>query len=191
MSWEETILGATTLSTSALDQVCDTVLRRQSLQRSLSQNPKVISHLHALSKEDPQALPVLRLLCALGYYPTSGVRGNPAPRAPRNGGVRVLTLDGGGMRGFVTIQMLKELEKVLFGSLVAARVARAVLECIGFPPRPPTIRVQQSGQRVHELFDVIGGTSVGGILAAGIQEQMTLEAMEQASNWTPRIGHSP
>ena len=32
---------------------------------------------------------------------------------------------------------------------------------------------------MHELFDVIGGTSTGGILAAGIQEQLPLETLEQ------------
>ena len=38
---------------------------------------------------------------------------------------------------------------------------------------------RQTGQRVHELFDVIAGTSTGGILAAGIQERLTLEELEK------------
>ena len=38
---------------------------------------------------------------------------------------------------------------------------------------------RQSGQRVHELFDVIAGTSTGGILAVGIQERLTLEELER------------
>jgi hypothetical protein len=37
---------------------------------------------------------------------------------------------------------------------------------------------RQTGQRVHDLFDVIAGTSTGGILAAGIQERLTLEELE-------------
>ena len=36
-----------------------------------------------------------------------------------------------------------------------------------------------TGKRVHELFDVIGGTSTGGILAAGIQERLSLDTLEQ------------
>ena len=35
-----------------------------------------------------------------------------------------------------------------------------------------------TGQRVHELFDVIAGTSTGGILAAGIQERLSLVELE-------------
>lgn len=36
-----------------------------------------------------------------------------------------------------------------------------------------------SGRRVHELFDVVAGTSTGGLLALGIQEGMPLEELEQ------------
>ena len=36
----------------------------------------------------------------------------------------------------------------------------------------------QTGRRVHELFDVVAGTSTGGILAAGIQERLSLEELE-------------
>eukprot|EP00965_Chrysotila_dentata_P077011 2543105-Pleurochrysis_carterae.AAC.2 len=54
------------------------------------------------------------------------------------GGVRVLSLDGGGTRLLLTLGMLKELER-------------------------------QSGKRVHELFDLVCGTSTGAILALNIQ----------------------
>ena len=63
-------------------------------------------------------------------------------------GIRILSLDGGGTRALVTIEMLKELER-------------------------------QTGRRGHELFDVVAGTSTGGILAAGIQERLTLEELER------------
>ena len=38
---------------------------------------------------------------------------------------------------------------------------------------------RQTGQRIHELFDVIAGTSTGGILAAGIQDGLTLDELER------------
>jgi len=54
---------------------------------------------------------------------------------PRGAGPRVLALDGGGMRGLVTLVMLQELE-------------------------------QRTGRRIHELFDLVVGTSTGAIVAA-------------------------
>uniref|UniRef100_A0A061S7R5 Patatin n=1 Tax=Tetraselmis sp. GSL018 TaxID=582737 RepID=A0A061S7R5_9CHLO len=52
-------------------------------------------------------------------------------------GVRILSMDGGGMRGIVTVRMLQELE-------------------------------EKTGRSVYELFDLIGGTSTGGILAVAL-----------------------
>ncbi len=52
-------------------------------------------------------------------------------------GVRVLCMDGGGIRGVSTIRMLRRLER-------------------------------GTGRRVHELFDLICGTSTGGILAMAV-----------------------
>lgn len=49
----------------------------------------------------------------------------------------ILSIDGGGMRGTITIAMLAELEK-------------------------------QTGKSVQEMFDMVGGTSTGAIIAAGI-----------------------
>jgi patatin-like phospholipase/acyl hydrolase len=50
-------------------------------------------------------------------------------------GVRILTLDGGGIRALVTLRLLEEIER-------------------------------RTGKRIWELFDFIGCTSTGGILAS-------------------------
>jgi patatin-like phospholipase/acyl hydrolase len=57
-------------------------------------------------------------------------------------------MDGGGMKGLATVQMLKEIEK-------------------------------GTGKRIHELFDLICGTSTGGMLAVSLgMKLMTLEECE-------------
>ena len=62
--------------------------------------------------------------------------------------IRVLAIDGGGLRGLLTLQILKELER-------------------------------RTGRPCHKLFDVIGGTSTGGIIALAIQEGVPLEFVER------------
>ncbi|CAN0042374.1 unnamed protein product, partial [Laminaria digitata] len=68
-----------------------------------------------------------KLLSMLGVH-------NWTPRQPGQKGLRILSLDGGGTRGVLTIAILREVLKGL-------------------------------DKDVHEVFDVICGTSTGGILA--------------------------
>ena len=56
---------------------------------------------------------------------------------------RILALDGGGVRGVVALAFLKEIERTL-----AAQAGRPVRLC--------------------DHFDLIGGTSTGAIIAAGL-----------------------
>ncbi|XVF87704.1 hypothetical protein PTKIN_Ptkin18bG0141900 [Pterospermum kingtungense] len=73
------------------------------------------------------------------------VKGKPVPKR----GLRILSLDGGGMRGLATVLILKEIEK-------------------------------RTGKRMHELFDLICGTSTGGILAAGLgMRLMSIDRLEE------------
>jgi patatin-like phospholipase/acyl hydrolase len=51
--------------------------------------------------------------------------------------IRILSIDGGGIRGIIPATVLTYIES-------------------------------QAGKRIHELFDVIGGTSTGGIIALGL-----------------------
>lgn len=64
---------------------------------------------------------------------------------------RILSLDGGGVRGLVTLGFLSELESQLGGRFAGAYIAAGK---------------QPSDFRLCDYFDLIGGTSTGGIIAA-------------------------
>ncbi|GLT29375.1 hypothetical protein SLA2020_042470 [Shorea laevis] len=73
------------------------------------------------------------------------IRGRQVPKQ----GLRILSMDGGGMKGLATVQLLKEIEK-------------------------------GTGKRIHELFDLICGTSTGGMLAIALGVKlMTLDQCEE------------
>ena len=73
------------------------------------------------------------------------IRGRQIPKQ----GLRILSMDGGGMKGLATVQILKEIEK-------------------------------GTGKRIHELFDLICGTSTGGILAVALGiKSMSVDQLEE------------
>lgn len=59
---------------------------------------------------------------------------------------KILSLDGGGIRGVLSATILKEVEKTL---------------------------IEKTGKKLHEYFDLVTGTSTGSILAAGIASGMS------------------
>ncbi|XP_050368574.1 phospholipase A I isoform X3 [Argentina anserina] len=73
------------------------------------------------------------------------IRGRQVPKQ----GLRILSMDGGGMKGLATVQILKAIEK-------------------------------GTGKPIHELFDLICGTSTGGMLAVALGIQlMSLDQCEE------------
>lgn len=85
--------------------------------------------------------------CALGENENlrRAIRGRQVGKK----GLRILSMDGGGMKGLATVQVLKEIEK-------------------------------GTGKRIHELFDLICGTSTGGMLAIALGVKlMTLNQCEE------------
>ncbi|KAG6691553.1 hypothetical protein I3842_10G068800 [Carya illinoinensis] len=73
------------------------------------------------------------------------IKGRPIAKQ----GLRILSMDGGGMKGMATVQILKEIEK-------------------------------GTGKQIHEMFDLICGTSTGGMLAVALGVKlMTLERCEE------------
>ncbi|KAL0407272.1 UNVERIFIED_CONTAM: Phospholipase A I [Sesamum latifolium] len=71
-------------------------------------------------------------------------RGRKVPKR----GLRILAMDGGGMKGLATVKILKEIER-------------------------------NTGKQMHELFDLICGTSTGGMLAVALGiKVMSLERCE-------------
>ena len=77
---------------------------------------------------------------------------------PNRGPKRILALDGGGVRGMLTLQFLQALE-----TLVTARFGERTRLC--------------------DYFDLIGGTSTGSIIAAGLACGMTVGEAAPLPSW--------
>ncbi|MFN0218257.1 MAG: patatin-like phospholipase family protein [Hyphomicrobium sp.] len=94
--------------------------------------------------------------------------GGPAPH-------RILALDGGGVRGVISIAFLEAIELLL-----AARAVR-----LGKVSRAEDFRLS-------DYFDIIGGTSVGSMLAVLLaQGRRVAEIREQFEDWAPAIFRRP
>eukprot|EP00889_Picochlorum_renovo_P002596 jgi/Picre1/29626/NNA_005010.t2 len=89
----------------------------------------------------------IRLLSGLGLHDRIPVHGGLPSVQSR--GVRILSLDGGGMKGLATIRLLRDIEK-------------------------------RSNRPLHELFDLVVGTSTGALLAVALMiKGMTLPECEE------------
>jgi hypothetical protein len=63
---------------------------------------------------------------------------------------RILSFDGGGIRGVLSARILKEVERQI---------------------------KEKTGQPLHEYFDMIAGTSTGSILTAGVANKLTADVI--------------
>lgn len=70
---------------------------------------------------------------------------------------RILALDGGGIRGIVTIQLLRRIESILRERQPAGR---------------------RAAFRLCDAFDLIGGTSTGAIIATGLALGMAVDELD-------------
>ncbi|MFT3800632.1 MAG: patatin-like phospholipase family protein [Burkholderiaceae bacterium] len=73
---------------------------------------------------------------------------------PDEGPKRILSLDGGGLRGMMSVQILKKIETLLQD------------------------RFGDRDMRLCDYFDLIAGTSTGAIIAAGLSKGMTVTEIE-------------
>lgn len=120
-------------------------------------------------------------------FPTASDRLRPASdRRPESFSFRILSLDGGGIRGVIPALLLERLEALLAKTLASAPSETAARwEGIDSP-------------RIADCFHLIAGTSTGGLLAAGLTRTGTggrpkLTAADAAEMYTahgPAIFHS-
>ena len=107
---------------------------RASVRRVLGSLPAVSAHVVSAKTAPAPSQPLLDN--------SDAVRPRFRPR-----GLRLLSLEGGGIKGLALIWQLQEIEK-------------------------------RAGRPIHELFDLIGGTSTGGILAIALANKISLARLE-------------
>lgn len=127
-------LGNLAFESNNATKICNKVDLRMMLEREAQHS----------SSHKPTGSEALRVLAILGENRAVD-RALGKAEGPYRRGVRILSMDGGGMKGLATIKMLERIES-------------------------------GTGKRIHELFDIIGGTSTGGVLAVALGvRRMTLQ----------------
>ena len=83
---------------------------------------------------------------------------------------RMLALDGGGVRGAITVAFLEEIEKIL----IAEQAKLAGPDAPGGAAQPPDRKV-----RLGDYFDLVGGTSTGSLIATALALGYTIDQVKE------------
>lgn len=126
--------AAKVIASGAPEAIMFVVRRRKSSRgRGIGAGLFYQGHSKQLSEEEKnERIAFLRMRAALGIDPPRTLQGGFITRR----GIRILSVDGGGTRGLMAIEVLKRLEKL-------------------------------TNRRISEMFDLIAGTSTGGVLTIG------------------------
>jgi hypothetical protein len=127
--------------------------------------------------DDPVRAAAARILCALGSPSPAPAPPPPPGRPPRP--VRILALDGGGVRGLVELAVLR---RIAAAAAAASAAAQGPAEAGAAPPAP---------LHLCDLFDIIVGTSTGGVIAAGAALGMPLDELESVYRETASVIFKP
>jgi len=96
---------------------------------------------------------------------------------------KLLALDGGGVRGAVTVAFLERIEEIICAE------TRGALPAPGAPPPPPELKPLPPGKiRLGDWFDLVGGTSTGAIISGAIAlGHTTAEIKDFYLHLAPRV----
>jgi uncharacterized protein len=86
---------------------------------------------------------------------------------------RMLALDGGGVRGAITVAFLERIEEIIAEEQQKSQIARQEVSPMGAtapagPPSAPAQAPPSPAVRLGDWFDLVGGTSTGAIVATAL-----------------------